>query len=109
MTAAISGVFGPETRTMPTLPRPGGVALATIVSVRVMFHLPLNKGYGESDTHASYDFFFFSASMRRLMFHCWAIDSTVFVTQYSTRPDGKNANMTDIANGMIMNTFCWTG
>ena len=30
--AAISGVFGPETRTTPTPPRPGGVAAATMVS-----------------------------------------------------------------------------
>jgi hypothetical protein len=30
--AAIAGVFGPEIRTMPMPPRPGGVALATIVS-----------------------------------------------------------------------------
>ena len=30
--AAISGVLGPETRTMPTPPRPAGVAAATMVS-----------------------------------------------------------------------------
>src|SRR5688572_25018565 len=30
--AAISGVFGPETRTTPTPPRPGAVAAATMVS-----------------------------------------------------------------------------
>src|SRR5262245_3367228 len=30
--AAISGVLGPETRTTPTPPRPGGVAAATMVS-----------------------------------------------------------------------------
>src|SRR2546423_6428072 len=36
MTAATSGTLGPETRTMPTPPRPGGVAAATMVSVRVM-------------------------------------------------------------------------
>src|SRR3569833_686020 len=35
-TAAISGTFGPETRTMPTPPRPGGVAVATIVSTLPM-------------------------------------------------------------------------
>src|SRR5690349_5616841 len=40
-TAAISGVFGPEMRTIPTLPRPGGVAAATMVSIRVM----LARGY----------------------------------------------------------------
>ena len=34
--AAICGTFGPETRTMPIPPRPGGVAAATMVSVRVM-------------------------------------------------------------------------
>src|SRR5687768_10401830 len=36
MTAAISGALGPETRTMPIPPRPGGVAAATMVSARVI-------------------------------------------------------------------------
>src|ERR1700730_17665071 len=47
--------------------------------------------------------------MRRLMFHCWAIDRTVFVTQYRTGPAGKKANMNDITRGMNMNTLAWTG
>src|SRR5690349_12753835 len=47
--------------------------------------------------------------MRRLMLHCCATESNVFVTQYNTSPGGKNANMNDITNGMNMNTFCWTG
>ena len=41
--------------------------------------------------------------MRRLMFHCCAIDSSVLVTQYNTRPDGKNAKVTDMTSGRIMN------
>src|SRR5262249_19017972 len=36
ITAAISGTFGPDTRTIPTPPRPGGVAAATIVSTLPM-------------------------------------------------------------------------
>ena len=47
--------------------------------------------------------------MRRLMFHCCAIESSVFVTQYSTRPAGKNAKITDMTSGMIMKTFAWIG
>src|SRR6185312_7876325 len=35
-TAAISGTRGPETRTIPIPPLPGGVAAATMVSVRLM-------------------------------------------------------------------------
>jgi hypothetical protein len=41
MTAPISGVFGPEIRTIPMPPRPGGVAAATMVSMRVI----ARKGY----------------------------------------------------------------
>jgi len=37
------GTFGPERRTIPMPPRPGGVAAATMVSVRVI--QPLNRGY----------------------------------------------------------------
>src|SRR4029077_8464362 len=40
MTAATSGTLGPERRTMPTPPRPGGVAAATMVSVRVIWAGP---------------------------------------------------------------------
>ena len=33
----------------------------------------------------------------------------MFVTQYSTSPAGKNANVADMASGMIMKTFACTG
>jgi hypothetical protein len=32
---------------------------------------------------------------------CWAIDSTLLVIQYSTRPAGKKKNITENASGMI--------
>ncbi len=35
------------------------------------------------------------------MSHCWAIDSTLLVIQYSTKPAGKKKNITLKANGMI--------
>src|ERR1700761_4817990 len=47
--------------------------------------------------------------MRLLIFHCCAIDKMVFVTQYSTNPAGKNANMNDMTRGMNMKTFACTG
>ncbi len=40
------------------------------------------------------------ASMRRLIFHCCRIPSNVLVTQYSTRPAGKNTNVADTTSGM---------
>jgi hypothetical protein len=43
------------------------------------------------------------------MFHCWAIDSTVFVIQYSTRPAGNHAIITVMITGMNANTFAWIG
>src|SRR3954463_16285496 len=47
--------------------------------------------------------------MRLLITHCCAIDSTLFVTQYSTRPDGKKKNMTENASGMIHIILACTG
>ncbi len=38
--------------------------------------------------------------MRVLITHCWAIDNTLLVIQYSTRPDGKKKNITLKASGM---------
>ncbi len=38
--------------------------------------------------------------MRVLMTHCWAIDSTLLVIQYSTSPEGKKKNITLNASGM---------
>ena len=39
--------------------------------------------------------------MRVLMIHCWAMDSTLLVIQYSTKPAGKKKNITLKASGMI--------
>ena len=91
---------------MPMPPRPGGVAAATMVSVRIS-DLRLAAAARSSASVGAPGAA--AASMRRLMFHCCAIDSTVLVTQYSTSPAGKNAKVTDMASGMIMNTFCCTG
>src|SRR5471032_212698 len=41
--------------------------------------------------------------------YCWAIDSTLFTTQYSTRPDGKKKNMTENASGMNNIIFACIG
>ena len=38
--------------------------------------------------------------MRVLMIHCCAIDNTLLVIQYKTRPDGKKKNITENAKGM---------
>ena len=38
--------------------------------------------------------------MRLLMIHCCAIDSRLFVSQYSTRPAGKKKNITLKISGM---------
>ena len=78
MIAAISGAFGPERRTIPMPPRPGGVAAATMVSVRVM----AARAAPRQRLRALQPFFAaIAAPMRRLMFHCCAIDSSVLVTQ----------------------------
>ena len=39
--------------------------------------------------------------MRVLMSHCCAIDKTLLVIQYNTKPAGKKKNMTLNARGMI--------
>ena len=39
--------------------------------------------------------------MRVLMSHCCAIDNTLFVIQYNTKPAGKKKNFTLKASGMI--------
>ena len=39
--------------------------------------------------------------MRVLMTHCCAIDNTLLVIQYNTKPAGKKKNMTLNASGMI--------
>src|SRR4051812_30294733 len=39
--------------------------------------------------------------IRTLISHCCAIDRTLFVIQYSTRPAGKKKNITEKASGMI--------
>ena len=45
-------------------------------------------------------------SIRRLMFHCQHREDRRHPVEHEA---GKNANITDIANGMIMNTFACTG
>src|SRR6476661_8736159 len=47
--------------------------------------------------------------IRQLISHCCAIDSTLFVIQYSTRPAGKKKNMTENASGMIHIILACTG
>ena len=45
--------------------------------------------------------------MRVLMTHCCAIDNTLLVIQYNTKPEGKKKNMTLNASGMIhINLAC---
>ena len=93
-TVPICGAFGPEMRTMPMPPRPGGVAAATMVSVRVMNRLcrsvrllprPAAREAPRPEAGARHRqlarLAAATASMRRLMFHCWAMESTVLVTQ----------------------------
>src|SRR5688572_13032141 len=53
--------------------------------------------------------FLVSASTTRLIFHCWAIESAVFVSQYSTSPDGNHMNIAVMITGMKPNTFAWIG
>ena len=48
-------------------------------------------------------------SMVRVICHCCAIDSTLFTSQYSTRPAGKKKKNTLNAIGMIFITFACTG
>lgn len=63
MAAAMEAEPGPESRSTPMPPRPGGVAMAAIVS------LP-----GELMVQAP-------RSICRVMTHCCAIDSTLFTSQ----------------------------
>ena len=45
--------------------------------------------------------------MRVLITHCCAIDNTLLVIQYKTKPDGKKKNITLKAKGMIhINLAC---
>src|SRR5687768_3349222 len=103
---------GADTRTMPTAPRPGAVAMAAMGwswrgSMAVLSNY---KGQGPlqrpllSPWRSRYLNFGRLNSggtpMRVLISHCCAIDSTLFVIQYSTRPDGKKKNITENASGM---------
>ena len=47
--------------------------------------------------------------MRVLMIHCWAIDNTLLVIQYNTKPEGKKKNITLKASGMIHISFACIG
>jgi hypothetical protein len=53
--------------------------------------------------------FLASASTTLLIFHCCAIDSSVLVSQYSTRPDGNHAIITVMITGMKANIFACIG
>src|SRR4030095_3442551 len=44
-----------------------------------------------------------------LITHCCAMDRTLFVSQYRTRPAGKKKNITENASGMIHIIFACTG
>src|SRR5690606_27850844 len=137
--AAICAARGPETRTTPTPPRPGGVAIAAMVSPELsprsmgasvspltrdanrLLGGPPDKRHPKSTAaprtfvlrlrpfrprsslradqrllRASAQVFFCSAATSLLMRHCCAIDSSVLVSQYSTRPAGNHAIITAI-------------
>src|SRR5690606_35159768 len=97
---------------MPTAPRPDAVATAAMgssnwASMRRFFQ---QKGEGPRSGgpfrrvvgRRGYLVFFVPSTPRRLLItHCWAIDSTLLVIQYSTRPAGKKKNITLNTSGMI--------
>ena len=82
-----------ETRTMPTAPRPGAVAMAAIGSFSEA-SIVKDKGAARPPCFVLGQLNFGKLNcggtpMRLLISHCCAIDSTLFVIQYSTRPAGK--------------------
>ena len=96
--------FGPERRTMPMPPRPGGVAAATMVSVRVMTH---RAGQAASAAFlraaaAALDAAVDVPLLRRSRAWCWSPST-------APGPRGRTRTCTDITSGMIMNTFACTG
>ncbi len=101
---------GPETRTMPTPPRPWAVAMAAMVSrdvdawrspdrrtarrpTRGVCVARLGRGRATRPWRP--------ASIWRVMYHCWAIDRTLLTTQYSTRPAGTRGRTTVKTIGII--------
>ena len=82
---AIRGTSGPDTRTMPTAPRPGGLAIATMVSAEVTAYKctrPAGSARGAASRPAPQERCLpASACTTWLMRHCCTIDSTVFVNQ----------------------------
>src|SRR4051812_41794843 len=99
---AISIAAGPDTRTMPIPPRPGGVATAAIVSDDGRMLDCSYKGRATDDeskrlhTTALPRYRRLAAasavsrSNTRFMCHCWKICSELLTSQYSTSPAGKN-------------------
>src|SRR5690606_10483011 len=50
-----------------------------------------------------------SASMRRVMIHCWAMDNTLLVSQYSVKPAGNQSMNTVKIAGIHFITWAWVG
>src|SRR5688572_14224758 len=85
---------------------------AQSVNRRISHRVMAAETFGADHFHAARGQlarFFASASTTRLIFHCWAIDRTVLVSQYSTRPAGNHMNMKVMITGMNANTFACTG
>ncbi len=93
---AIAGAAAPERRMIPTPPRPGGVAIAAMVSLVATIVYLKERQFREDSAR----------SMLLVITHCCAIDSILFTTQYNTKPDGKNAKNTVKTMGNIDITFC---
>src|SRR5690606_1129151 len=113
---AIASARGPERRTMPTPPRPGAVAMATMVSVsgwgmaRAYGLAALNRTARRegrafrSGTGPDHSF-----SILRVISHCWPMDSRLLVSQYSTRPAGNQRKNTVNTTGIHFITWAWVG
>src|SRR5690349_23478472 len=92
---------------MPTAPRPEAVAMATMGSVVRASLVRILAAKRAADAAlrgwfgARAGYLVPSTPSRLLMNHCCAIDSTLLVIQYSTRPAGKKMNITLKASGMI--------
>lgn len=92
---AISMARGPEMRTIPTLPSPGGVAIAAIVSSIVLSRRFEECGSPHQVATAA------SATGEGFIMNRWRIIMTLLVNQYSTSPEGKEKNTKVITNGII--------
>ena len=91
MASPMARALSPDSRKMPIPPVPGGVAIAAMVScggmARMWRWLSPAAGY------------LAPASMRLVITHCCAMDSTLLTTQYNTSPAGKKAKNMVKTNG----------